>query len=120
MPKILTDAYKDKVFVLPYTDDKKECAYIKPLTDKALNRIRREASKESGTDEALFNHFFLRGFLQESIVGWEGFFDAAGQEIPYSLEMVKEICECDPEFATGMALRIRNVARFGELDDRKN
>ena len=57
MPRILTDAYKDKVFVLPYTDDKKECAYIKPLTDTALNRIRREASKESGTDEALFNPF---------------------------------------------------------------
>lgn len=120
MPRILTDAYKDKVFVIPYTDDKKECAYIKPLTNTALNRIRREASKESGTDEALFNHFFMRNSLQESIVSWEGFIDVAGEEIPYSLEMVKEICECDPEFATGMALRIRNVARFGELDDRKN
>lgn len=120
MPKVMTDAYRNATFILPYSDDKRECAYIKPLCDTEINRIRRDAAKEAGTDESLFNSFFMRIFLQEAIVGWEGFFDAGGHEISYTREMVKEICECDPEFAAGMVLRIRNVARLGELDDRKN
>lgn len=120
MPKVMTYAYRNATFILPYTEDKRECVYVKPLSDTDLNNIRRDAAKEAGTDDALLNSYFMRLFLQESIAGWEGFYDVAGQEIPYSREMVKQICECDPEFAMAMTLRIRNVARIGELDDRKN
>lgn len=120
MPKILTDAYKDATFILPYSEDKSECAYVKPLTDTAIDRIRLDAGKEAGTDEALAGRFFLVKFLQQSLTGWQGFYDAGGEEIPFSAEAIKDICECDPEFTTAMAYRIRNVARIGMLEDEKN
>lgn len=120
MPRILTNAYRNRTFVLPFTPDKSECAYVKPLTDTAINKIKNQAAAEGGSDESLANKFFMQHFLEQSITGWQGFFDVVGNEIPFSGETLKEICECDPEFATIMAMRIRNVARQGELDERKN
>lgn len=120
MPRILTNAYRNRTFILPFTQDKTECAYIKPLTDTAISKIRNQAAAEGGADDMLTNKYFLQHFLEQSITGWQGFFDVAGNEIPYTQETLKEICECDPDFAALMAMRIRNVARQGELDERKN
>ncbi len=120
MPVVLTDAYRNSTFILPFTADKSECAYVKPLTDSEVDKIRKKAAKEGGADETLTAKYFTRAFLQASITDWQGFYDAAGNEISYSPEMVKEVCECDPEFANMMAFKIRNIARLGELEERKN
>lgn len=120
MPVVLTDAYKNRTFILPFKGDKSEFAYIKPLTETELERIRKQAAKEGGADEMLVNKYYTRLQLMESITGWQGFYDVAGNEIPYSPEMVKEICDCDPDFAAITVQRVRNIARMGELDEIKN
>lgn len=120
MPRILTDAYRNATFIVPFTEDKSEFALVKPLTDTQVNNIRNDASREAGADEQLAGKFFVRKLLEKSVTGWRGFYDVAGNSLEYSRETLREICECDPEFAAGLALRIRNVARLGELEERKN
>ena len=43
-----------------------------------------------------------------------------GEPLPCTPEVIKEICECDSEFTGGLMLRIRNVARIGEIEEAKN
>lgn len=120
MPRIITDAYRDARFFVPYTDDKREGVFVKPLTETAMFKLRDEAAKEGGADEHLSISILTRKLLQASITDWQGFYDAAGHEMPCTPEVIKEICECDPEFASGLMFRIRNVARLGELEEQKN
>lgn len=120
MPKVLTDAYRDATFIVPFTEDKSEYCLVRPMTDTALNSLRIEAAKEGGADEALAGRIFLKKMLQKAVVNWVGFYDVAGHELKFSPEMLAQICECDPEFAGLLSLRIRNVARLGELEERKN
>ena len=120
MPKILTDAYKDATFFIPYSEDKREGVYAKPLTDSEINRITIDAAKEGGADQDRAKRFFIKNFLQKSLTGWDGFYDVSGKDIPFGPDAIKEICECDPEFTAGLVLRLRNIARVGELEDRKN
>ena len=120
MPKILTDAYKDATFFVPYTDDKSEGVYVRPQTETMRNRIRLKAHKEAGADESISGALFIKSFLEEAVVGWTGFVDVAGAEIPCTSEMKAQICECDPDFAAGLVSRVCHVARLGEVDDEKN
>lgn len=120
MPRVLTDAYRDSTFVLPFTEDKSEYVLVRPQTDTSISSLRIDAMKEGGADDELAGKIFIRKLLQKSIAGWCGFYDAAGHELRYSPEMIAEICECDPEFASLLSLRIRNIARLGELEERKN
>lgn len=120
MPKILTDAYRDAKFYIPYNESKTEGVYIKPLTETTLHRLRDDAAKEGGADEHLSTSIFIQKLLQASIVEWEGFYDVAGNELPCTPAIIKEVCECDPEFAGALVVRIRNVARIGEFEERKN
>jgi len=120
MPRIMTDAYKDATFILPFTEDKSEYALVRPLSYSNLMQLRMDARKEAGADEDLFNSVFTRLFLQKSLTGWQGFYDVAGNEIPFSMDAVRQICEHDTEFAAAQLLRIRNVARFGQLAEEKN
>lgn len=120
MPRVMTSAYRNSTFVLPFTEDKTERAYIKPMTDTEINRIRMKAALEGGADDNLTAQYFTRYFLEEAVTDWAGFYDAKGVEIPFTREAIKEICECDPEFAAVMVLRVRNIARVGELEERKN
>ena len=41
MPCILTDRYKDSTFFIPYTLDKTEGVFVKPLTETKRNDVRR-------------------------------------------------------------------------------
>lgn len=120
MPKVLTDAYRNSTFILTFTDDKKEYAVIRPLIDSRLSKLRVDAAKEAGADEEIAGSIFAKKLLLEAIKDWRGFYDVTGKELPYSENAIREICECDPDFAAGLALRIRNVARIGELEERKN
>lgn len=120
MPKILTDAYRDATFYVPYSEDKREGVYVKPLTETAMGKMRDEAAKEGGADDKLSSAIFVRKLLQASIKDWVGFYDVKGEPLPCTSEVIKEICECDSEFTGGLMLRIRNVARIGELEEAKN
>ena len=118
--KILTDAYKDATFFVPYAQDKSEGVYVRPVTATLQRRLQNEAAKEAGADMGLAEGYAVVKMLQAALVGWQGFFDVTGKEIPFSEQAIREICECDPEFAAALALRIRHVARMGEVDDIKN
>ena len=120
MPKILTDAYRDATFFVTYNEDKTEGVYLKPLTDTMKGKLRNEAQKEAGADDAQTGAILVRKMIQESVQDWKGFYDMAGAEIPCDKEHIKEICECDSEIAAGLMFRIQNVARMGELEERKN
>lgn len=120
MPRILTDAYRDARFFIPYTEDKSEGVTIKPLTETTMFKLRDEAAKEGGADDNMALSIFNRKMLQTCITDWVGFYDAAGKELPCTSEVIKELCECDPEFASGLLLRIRAVARIGTLEEQKN
>ncbi len=120
MPKVLTDAYRDATFCLPFSRDKSECAFVRPMTETRRNEIRRRITQEAGHDAILAEHYFLREVLREAVVDWKGFYDVNGQELSFSREVLDEICACDPDFASLMLARILSVARTGELEDQKN
>jgi hypothetical protein len=118
--RILTEAYKDATFFIPYSEDKREGVFTRPVTATMQMRIQNEAVKEAGADLSLAERFVVVKTLQEVLTGWKGFYDVKGVEIPFSGRAVQEICECDPEFAAMLATRIRHVARLGEIEDEKN
>ena len=120
MPKILTDAYRDATFFVTYNEDKTEGVHLKPLTDTAKGKLRNDAQKEAGADDAQTGAIFVRKMIQASVQDWKGFFDVAGDGILCTPDSIKEICECDSEFTAGLMFRIQNVARIGELEERKN
>ncbi len=120
MPKVLTDQYRDATFCLPFTQDKTECVFVRPITETRRNEIRRRITREAGHDESLAAHYFMREALRESVAGGRGFRDVNGRELPFSREMLDEVCACDPDFAALMLARIMAVARTGELEDQKN
>lgn len=120
MPRVLTDAYRDATFCLPFSKDKGECAFVRPMTETRRNEIRRRVMQEAGHDAALAENYFLREVLREAVTGWKGFYDVKGRELSFSREMLDEICACDPDFASLMLARILSVARTGELEDQKN
>ena len=111
MPKILTKVYKNALFFLPYSRDKSEGVWCK---------LRRQAQIEAGMDTDIADAYLTRAMLEESIVDWKGFWTAGGEEIPYSKEVLRDMCECDPGMAVTMLARILEIARMGELEDKKN
>jgi hypothetical protein len=120
MPCILTDRYKDSTFFIPYTLDKTEGVFVKPLTETKRNDVRRATIQEAGQDNDLFNQMLVRSMLSESIQDWKGFTDPGQEEIPYSKENLKSLVSLDPDFFGALLLRVNNVARHGELVDEKN
>lgn len=120
MPCILTDRYKDSTFFIPYSPDKSEGVFVKPLTETKRNDIRRATIQEAGQDNELFNQMIMRSMLGESIQDWKGFTDPGHDDIPYNKETLKTLIPLDPDFFNGLLLRVNNVARHGELVDEKN
>lgn len=120
MPKILTEKYRDHLFFLPYSKDKSEGVWCRPLTMTRRNELRRTALQEAGMDSDLADNFLCRLLLKESIADWKGFWDPAGAAVPYSKEAVDEMCEHDPVLAMGMLTRILSIARMGDVEDQKN
>lgn len=120
MPKILTNAYAEAEFFIPYTADKSEGVYAVPITETRRNEIRRAVIQEAGQDEEIAGVLFVKHLLKECLRGWKGFFDATGVAIPFSGESIDDICKHDPEFVASLATRIANIARFGELVEEKN
>lgn len=118
--RIMTEAFKDKAFFVPLSKDKSEGVFVRPVTATMRRQVQQEALKEAGADASIADFYTVVKLLQKGLTGWQGFQDMEGQEIPFSIEMVRELCECDPDFMAGLAARIQHVARMGEMEDRKN
>lgn len=120
MPKILTEKTKNYLFFLPYSKDKSEGVWCRPLTMTRRNELQREAMQEAGMDSDLADTFLCRLLLKESIADWRGFWTPTGEDIPYSKQAVDEMCEHDPVMAMGMLTRILSIARTGDVEEKKN
>jgi hypothetical protein len=120
MPKVLTEKYKNCLFFLPYSKDKSEGVWCRPLTMTRRNELRRTALQEAGMDSELADTFLCRLLLKESIADWKGFWTPAGEDIPYSKEAVDDMCEHDPVMAMSMLTRILSIAQTGNVEERKN
>lgn len=120
MPKIVTKNYSDAVFFIPYTADKSEGIWARPITRSQLNEAYRKSALEAGADTELTEALVSLRVLENSLVDWKGFFDANAKPIEYSRETLRAVWENDPAIFTNIYWRIREIARMGELDDQKN
>ena len=120
MPKMLTGDFMRRTFFLPFSLDKSEGVWARPLSLTKRMELQREAQMEAGMDADLSGNYLCRRVLQESIIDWQGFFAPDGTEIPYSKEAVAAMCEHDPAMASDLLGRILAMARAGELAERKN
>lgn len=118
--RIMTEAYKDAIYFIPLNGQKTEGIYVKPISSTERRRITLEAVKEAGGDMAVAAYLESVKMLQAALDGWKGVYDMSGNEIPFSAEAVKAACEYDPDIMAQFLARMKNVARFGEEDDRKN
>ena len=120
MPKLLTEHYLTSTFFVPLSADKSEGVWVRPLTETKRRQIREEALQEAGHDQDIAMQYVVRDTLKACVTDWVGFFDPAGNEIPFSQDSLPALCRCDPDFFAGLYLKVTAVARFGELADLKN
>lgn len=120
MPKIVTSAYTDFIYFMPFTTDKTEGVFAKPGTRTMFNDCRREAALEAGADMELAENLAALKILQKCITDWKGFYAPNGDEIPYRPEVLKDLWENDTAMFTNIFVRHREIARMGELADEKN
>ena len=120
MPRIVTNAYVDAVYFMPFTADKSEGVFAKPGTRTMYNDCRREAALEAGADMDLAESLAALKILQKCITNWKGFYNTEGDEIPYRPEVLKDLWENDTAMFSSIFVRHREIARMGELADEKN
>ncbi len=118
--QIMTEAYKDKIYFLPLTPQKTEGVYARPLSSTERRKATMEAAREAGGDMIVGTYLESVKMLEMSLVDWKGFVDMGGEEVKFSPGIVKTVCETDPDLMAQILGRIKNVARYGEEDDRKN
>lgn len=117
---ILTKKYALRSFRLPLTADESAYLSVAPITAEQLRRLTRDALAESGFDADIAAAKMIRQALALCVKGWEGLVDVCGNPIPYSPEMLEDICEADPAFAQAQYERIRRIAREARLEEEKN
>lgn len=120
MPKIITSAYADTVFFVPLNKDKSEGFWTKPFTRTQYNTAKREAMLEAGADTDLAEAMTTLKLMESNIVDWKGFYAPTGEDIPYKREVLRDLWENDMAIFMQLYLCVRDVARLGEIDDRKN
>ena len=120
MPVLLTEAYANSRFFIPLKADKSEGVWVKPLTETKRRMIRDAALQEAGHDQDIALSYIVRDTLKQCVADWKGFYDPAGNEIPFSPDAIASLAKIDPDFFSGLYLKIVAVARFGELADLKN
>lgn len=118
--QIMTEAYKDLEYFVPLNPAKTEGYWGRPISATERRKIAQEAIKEAGGDMLLGNHLEMGKMLSIGLTRWIGMVDMGGAEIPFSGEVLRMICEYDPDAMAGFLHRLRNIARFGELEDQKN
>ena len=90
------------------------------MTETLRKRIRDNVIQEAGQDQINAAEYAARDTLKHCVQDWKGFFDVAGNVIPFSQNIILELIKIDPEIFSIIHTRILSVARFGELDDLKN
>jgi|GEM_PF-4533626 len=117
--RILTEAYKDRQYFIALNVEKTEGFWAKPLSSTIRRQAAQEALMESGGDLPLAQTIERGKLLQAALADWKGMYDMGGNELPFTKETLKLCCEHDPDLMDIFLHRVRNIARFGELDDEK-
>lgn len=117
---VMTRKFSQATFRLLLTADGSAWLTCKPVVGSKLAEITRNVLAEAGFDQSLAAAMLPGAMLQAYVTGWQGLVDIHGDEIPYSEEMLREICEHDPEFAEQQLGRLRRIAREGRLEEEKN
>ena len=117
---VLTKKFAQSTFRLPLTREGDAWLLCRPVLGTRQNEITRNCIAESGFDAQLAASRIIQSLLEESVIGWTGLTDINGQDIPYSVEMLREICETDADFAATQVDRIRRIAREARLEEEKN
>ena len=117
---VLTKKFAQSTFRLPLTQDGQSYLVCKPILGTKLNEVTRNCIAECGFDAQLAASRIIQAVLEECVIGWTGIADINGQDIPYSVEMLREICDADAEFAATQVDRIRRIAREARLEEEKN
>lgn len=120
MPILLTEKYKDRTFRIPLNENKSEYVDVRPMTESVRSKIKQEVYLSSGADQELAEKSVVPAMLKHSIVGWAGFKDVGGNEIPCTHEAIQMLCEHESEYMSGLFFRIMTVARQADLIDEKN
>lgn len=117
---VLTKKYAEATFRLPLTSDGSAYLLCKPVLATKLSEISRQVMAECGFDAHISTLKLPAALLEAYIVGWSGLQDINGDEIIFSVEMLKEVCEADTEFAAQTLERLRRIAREAHLEEAKN
>lgn len=115
MPKIMTKQYENKKFFIPYSLDKTEGVWVRPLTRALRDTLQREAMLEAGMDTQLGQELLSLKVLQACVLDWKGARDTEGKDIPFSKESIREMWKYDLPMTEEMLRRVMDVARCGEL-----
>jgi hypothetical protein len=117
---LLTKKFASCTFRLDLTADGSAYFVCKPIVGSKQNEIAKKVMAEYAFDAQIAAFKILPALLEAHIVGWEGLQDVSGAPIPYSKEMLLELCEYDYEFMEAQLNRIRRIAREGRLEEEKN
>ena len=117
---VLTKKFATSVFRLPLTVDGVAYILCIPVSASKQHEIMKNVMAEFGFDAQLASVKVIPALLEASVYGWHGLEDKEGKEVPYSVEMLRELCEYDAEFMEEQLKRIRRIAREGRLEEEKN
>lgn len=118
--RIMTESYKDKEFFVPLNVTKTEGFWCKPLATSARRSVYQDVMKESGGDVVVAAHLESEKLLLMGLTRWIGMYDMGGKEIEFSEKAIKALCEFDPDMMTEFVRRVKNIARFADMEDEKN
>jgi hypothetical protein len=117
---VLTKKYAEAAFRLPLTSDGTAYLLCKPVLATKLSEISRQVMAEVGFDAHIAAAKLPAALLESYVIGWHGLQDMNGAEIKFSTDMLKEVCEADPDFAAQTLERLRRIAREAHLEEQKN
>lgn len=118
---VLTKEFAQAKFKLFLTTDKDGPFFLcKPFPDSVQREVSAKVVAEFGMEPALAGPAFLKASLRKVIIGWEKLVDPNGEKVPFSTEMLDELCETDPVLMREQFERVQRIAREGRLVQEKN
>ncbi|GKG94882.1 hypothetical protein CE91St38_28900 [Desulfovibrionaceae bacterium] len=117
---VLTRKYQEKVFRMDLTPDGQAYFLCKPLSATAQQELVKKVMAECGYDTDLAGLRILPVVMQTQIVGWDGLMDLNNEPLPFSPDMVAELCDVENAFMDRQYGRLKHIAREGRLEEEKN
>lgn len=117
---LLTAKYQHATFELPLTADGTAAFACTPISEPQIQEMTRKAMADAGYDAAIAADSLNRRLLKKHVTGWRGLHDLNGEEIPFSDEMIDQLCDTEGLFMGTQVARIRRIAREGRLEQEKN